>query len=163
MTILKIKYVLTFINSKILPSKFVSHYFALCMKVAFKNKFTILLALFITMLGSLYACTTTDNNAILNVKEQLGSVNTLGAELELPIIEQHKDFAAEVIEVDEEEVTENIASEKISKDNGNFKVAFFYAKNFGLSCLKPTKTNTLAHFILQNAAKTYIRYQVLLI
>lgn len=162
MTILKIKYVLTFINSKILPSKFVSYYFALCMRIAFKNKFTILLALFFTMLGNLYANVTTDATTILNVKEQISST-TLNTNLGLPVIEQHSHFAAELTEADEEEVTESVASEKISKDNGNFKVAFFYAQNFGSFYPEPTQTHTLAHFILQNVAKIYIKYQVLLI
>lgn len=140
-----------------------SYYFALCMRIAFKNKFTILLALFFTMLGNLYANVTTEATAISNVKEQLSSTTTLNANFGLPVIEQHRHYAAELTEADEEEVTESVASEKISKDNGNFKVAFFYAQNFGSFYPEPTQTHTLAHFILQNVAKIYIKYQVLLI
>lgn len=146
-----------------------SYYFALCMRIAFKNKFTILLALFFTMLGNLYANVTTEATAISNVKEQLSSTTTttttttLNANFGLPVIEQHRHYAAELAEADEEEVTESVASEKISKDNGNFKVAFFYAQNFGSFYPEPTQTHTLAHFILQNVAKIYIKYQVLLI
>ncbi|SFW49051.1 hypothetical protein SAMN05660313_02031 [Cellulophaga fucicola] len=149
-----------------LPSKFASHYFVDRMRVTYKNSFILALVLCITTLGNLYANVTT-NSIDLNASYTVTAENNLDSNtnynLGLSVSVRDKHFATEIEEANEEEFAENVASTKINKDNGDSKIAFFYAQNFGSFFAEPKNRLQLKHNVLDNAAKIYIRYQVLLI
>ncbi|MCL5245543.1 hypothetical protein M4I21_06975 [Cellulophaga sp. 20_2_10] len=136
------------------------------MKVAYKNSFILTLVLCIATLGNLYANVTTESTNLSELYA-IGSENSLdfntNDNLGLSISVRDKHFATEILEGNEEEFAENVAARKIDTDNGDSKIAFFYAQNFGSFYAEPKSRLQLKHIILNNAAKIYIRHQVLLI